>query len=1312
MASNNRLSILVALDGTDDGLKRAIGDAEKSFEDFTNSAKETGEKVSQSVADIQSQVTAFNERVTTLRNQILATFGVAWAADKAAELVQLGDEWNQLASRVKLATTSQDEYVAAQQGLFEVAQETRSDLESTVNLYVRTQQAVKNLGGSQQDALDLTRTIAEAFKVSGASAEESSAGITQLSQALGSGVLRGDEFNSVMESSPRLAQALADGLGAPISQLRAMAEQGELTADKVVSALLSQKDKLAAEYAQMPVTVADATTQAQNALLKYVGELNQTLGATQAVAGAVQTVAAHMDDLGTGAGVLAGVLAGQGVKAMAGYAAGAAETARALLAQKAAQAEAQAATLQSLATAAESARQTAADAEARVGLTRKLVDQAQAEVDLAAKKTAGSLGSASAMAVEQEAVGKLEAAQGKYRVAVTEANTASDAAVTAHGKHQDALAGTAAKTTVAEKALGALNGAVNVLQAGFVGFEIGQFLTRFELVRQAGSYVAEAFSTVLLGADQLQRFLNGSLTWDQAIAEGRKLHAEYDEVRKGLTDTAQDGEAAHKKLTESQAALTEAMKPLQSGLAGVSAESRITDKTLEDLRLKMEAARQAADDKTAALGRAQAGTADYTQAQNAAKEANAAATVAVTQYTQALAKAVEQRDSELKVAKDLTEQLNAEHDIRQQALQAQIASAKASGDELQALKLLGDAKAAEVAYSATLVAAKQTESDAAAAHVKALEAQAAATGGVSDKEREGIESAKASALAAKEAAEGARQHYEALSKLPASLDAVKTEQALTTDQVARYKQAAEDAIAATGKADAAYKAGKLSAEDLAKVHAEASGKLETYTQALAVHVQQLEAAEAAAGRETTKVGQAYDVRISQVQALQAVAKARGDEATAAQLGIDLLILEAQKAAALADAKQKEHEAMLQTIAAKQAEAEADGTLTAAEQAAIQTSKDAAEATRAEADQSKANAAQKAAEADAAERVAEASKKETEQKKENTVAAKDQAEAQKETNAQFDYTETLLITGAKALEAYNWIIRAGSDNWTMYRAALKLSQDQQDELARANALQTMLEEAAESGRGLIDVLRRAGVSTGNLDDAASDATDAFRLLDEQQLSGLKSAVQSVTQEVQSLRDAAEDAMNAALLARAQTFGNAEQAENLRWAQEKADLEQQIDKARTLGDPESVRKLETALKAREDIHQKNLADIKKANAKATGGRVRQGEKVVVGEFGEETFVGDDGRVLKIGTTGPGDFVAPSDGRILPHGKSATAQAQDDREGQQAAAPRRAGSAPARTIRVELAAGPKAVAATVDARDEGRLLELLKEAQSRAS
>src|SRR5574338_476149 len=100
-------------------------------------------------------------------------------------------------------------------------------------------------GSLRHRALSLTERISQALRISGASATETQSALLQFGQALASGVLRGEEFNSVVENSPRLAKALADGLNVPIGRLRKLAEEGRLTADVVVNALMSQKDKLA-----------------------------------------------------------------------------------------------------------------------------------------------------------------------------------------------------------------------------------------------------------------------------------------------------------------------------------------------------------------------------------------------------------------------------------------------------------------------------------------------------------------------------------------------------------------------------------------------------------------------------------------------------------------------------------------------------------------------------------------------------------------------------------------------------------------------------------------------------------------------------------------------------------------------------------------------------------------------------------------------------------------------------------------------------------------------------------------------------------
>jgi len=142
------------------------------------------------------------------------------------EIVEVADAWNLMSARLKLATAGSREYATAQQELFAIAQRIGVPIQETATLYGKLQQAVRMLGGEQQDALTITESISQALRLSGASATEAQASLLQFGQALAAGVLRGEEFNSVVENSPRLAKALADGLDVPIGRLRKMARRG------------------------------------------------------------------------------------------------------------------------------------------------------------------------------------------------------------------------------------------------------------------------------------------------------------------------------------------------------------------------------------------------------------------------------------------------------------------------------------------------------------------------------------------------------------------------------------------------------------------------------------------------------------------------------------------------------------------------------------------------------------------------------------------------------------------------------------------------------------------------------------------------------------------------------------------------------------------------------------------------------------------------------------------------------------------------------------------------------------------------------
>ncbi|EXI92835.1 MAG: tape measure domain protein [Candidatus Accumulibacter sp. BA-94] len=293
--ASNRIAILVALEGADEGLKRAITSAERSLGQLSSTARTSGAQAAAGVAQVQAGMSALSEQVARAKTQLLAFLSIDWAAGKVQAIVQVADAWNLMAARLKLATAGQREFMTAQSALFDIAQRIGVPIQETATLYGKLQQAVRMLGGEQQQALTLTESISQALRISGASATEAQSSLLQFGQALASGVLRGEEFNSVVENSPRLAQALADGLDVPIGRLRKMAEEGRLTADVVVNALRSQKEKLAAEYAQLPATVGQAFERLRNAFGQWVNRVDEATGLTQKLAQALTWLAQNLD---------------------------------------------------------------------------------------------------------------------------------------------------------------------------------------------------------------------------------------------------------------------------------------------------------------------------------------------------------------------------------------------------------------------------------------------------------------------------------------------------------------------------------------------------------------------------------------------------------------------------------------------------------------------------------------------------------------------------------------------------------------------------------------------------------------------------------------------------------------------------------------------------------------------------------------------------------------------------------------------------------------------------------------------------------
>jgi tape measure domain-containing protein len=177
-----------------------------------------------------------------------------------------------------------------QAALFDQAQRTRTSFESTADLYTRLARSASGLGASQADLVRVTETINKAMIISGGSAASAQAALQQLGQAFQEGRLRGDEFNSVVSQAPRLAEAIATGMGIATNDLRAMAEAGKLSAKAVFDALKTQADAVDSQFAQMPRTIGGAMQQIRNEILNTVGSMNDMSGASGGIVTALDGI--------------------------------------------------------------------------------------------------------------------------------------------------------------------------------------------------------------------------------------------------------------------------------------------------------------------------------------------------------------------------------------------------------------------------------------------------------------------------------------------------------------------------------------------------------------------------------------------------------------------------------------------------------------------------------------------------------------------------------------------------------------------------------------------------------------------------------------------------------------------------------------------------------------------------------------------------------------------------------------------------------------------------------------------------------------
>ncbi|MDE3932360.1 tape measure protein, partial [Glaesserella parasuis] len=189
--------------------------------------------------------------------------------------------------------------------------ECKTDVEATTSLYTRSARALKDYGYAQKDILQFTETMNKAMAVGGVSAEAQASALFQLSQALGSGQLQGDEFKTIAESAPIILDVLAEYMGKSRAEVKKLAGEGQLTSKLIFEAFNGSTEKINQKFEQMPLSFGGAMQQMENAFMKFADEQNRTLGITENLAAGISFLAQNFEYL---AGVLLAIAAGNGAK--------------------------------------------------------------------------------------------------------------------------------------------------------------------------------------------------------------------------------------------------------------------------------------------------------------------------------------------------------------------------------------------------------------------------------------------------------------------------------------------------------------------------------------------------------------------------------------------------------------------------------------------------------------------------------------------------------------------------------------------------------------------------------------------------------------------------------------------------------------------------------------------------------------------------------------------------------------------------------------------------------------------------------------
>jgi len=512
------------------------------------------------------------------RNVMAVAFAGYGITEAVGAVIKTADAMTELNARLRLVTQSSAELKQVQMDLFRVSQSSGTSIKDNSEIYFGLARATKTLGTSQKELIFLTEGLGKAAIVSGASTQSFKAAMFQLRQALESGVLRGQEFNSISEQAPRVLQAIGEGLGKTTGELRKMAGEGQLTTDVVLPALMKGLQSVNKEFDSLPTTVSRATMMVENSFSMLVARANEASKGTSTLAGVIKNISSAMDSISTDSITTAMNAAGYAVNGLALVLSGKLiQALGAAAVAKVASTKADIAMVRSNATVAASELQKAQAASVaaaeKVRAAVMEVEAANAAVAAAERVVLAEEASRMSMLKTLAAREALTVAQAKAAaaaqasVAATTAMTASNnAAATAADAHAVAQARLAAAGTATGRVMSGLGAVFNAM-GGWVTVAIGVIwglVTVWDNVANAAENAARKQKEAVMRGKASENIAGVTKEENEALSKvekattnAKKLEAYLNELeRSGKSKTDNEVKTVQSLLDKERAAIT------------------------------------------------------------------------------------------------------------------------------------------------------------------------------------------------------------------------------------------------------------------------------------------------------------------------------------------------------------------------------------------------------------------------------------------------------------------------------------------------------------------------------------------------------------------------------------------------------------------------------------------------------------------------------------------------------------------------------------------------------------------------------------